>query len=497
MAITQANIDATSQTLLQLSSLIQKTINSYISHRQSTIVSSTTEDGLGIPSRPLFDAQRTLLAAAGKLTELISSPQTRLIEVANQYFEARALHVVADKRVPDILAKHENGVPIKKLSDEVGIEARKLSRLLRCLCSIHIFNEVQEDVFANNDISRALVGNEPLRAYIMLFGLDLYTASDHLPRYLSDPEKGPSYAVEVTPWQDAVNTDKPRWDWLEEKAKAGDLQALCENGTNGANSSYPGSFGNTLQEGLASVAASGKTNGEAANALVARPEHAIFGLAMLGGGRVYGKAHLFDFPWGELGDATVVDVGGGVGSFSMELSRLYPNLNFVVQDRAPVLQQAETEVWPKEHPKALQSGKVKFWPHNMFEPNPVKGADVYWLRYIMHDWSDDYCVQILSAIKPAMGPHSRILICDQVMNTTFGSAEIEPAPAPLPANWGYYTRYSHQRDLAMLSIINGIERKPAEFKDIIERAGLKLRKIWDCRSQVGLVEVVLPESELA
>lgn len=86
---------------------------------------------------------------------------------------------------------------------------------------------------------------------------------------------------------------------------------------------------------------------------------------------------------------------------------------------------------------------------------------------------------------------------DQVMNTTFGSAEIEPAPAPLPANWGYYTRYSHQRDLAMLSIINGIERKPAEFKDIIERAGLKLRKIWDCRSQVGLVEVVLPDSQLA
>lgn len=168
MAITQANIDPTSQTLLQLSSLIQKTISSYISHRQSTIVSSTTEDGLGIPSRPLFDAQRTLLAAAGKLTELVSSPQTRLIEVANQYFEARALHVVADKRIPDILAKREKGVSVTELSQEVGIEARKLSRLLRCLCSIHIFNEIEEDVFANNDISRALVGNEPLRAYIML-----------------------------------------------------------------------------------------------------------------------------------------------------------------------------------------------------------------------------------------------------------------------------------------------------------------------------------------
>lgn len=82
------------------------------------------------------------------------------------------------------------------------------------------------------------------------------------------------------------------------------------------------------------------------------------------------------------------------------------------------------------------------------------------------------------------------------MNTTAGSKELEPAPEPLPANWGYYTRYSHQRDLAMMSIINGIERKPAEFRNLIERAGLRLRKIWDCRSQVGLVEIVTVDSEL-
>ena len=82
------------------------------------------------------------------------------------------------------------------------------------------------------------------------------------------------------------------------------------------------------------------------------------------------------------------------------------------------------------------------------------------------------------------------------MNTTLGTPELAPAPKPLPANWGYYTRYSHQRDLAMMAIINGIERTPAEFRDIVTKAGLKLRKIWDCRSQVSLVEVVLPDSEL-
>ena len=124
-----------------------------------------------------------------------------------------------------------------------------------------------------------------------------------------------------------------------------------------------------------------------------------------------------------------------MGGFSLQLSQLYPQLKFIIQDRAAVLQQAETIIWPKDNPNALVQQQVQFCPHDFFEPNPVKEADVYWLRYILHDWSDDYCVRILAAIKPSMGPRSRILICDQVMNTTLGSDELVAAPAPLPANW--------------------------------------------------------------
>ncbi|KAF2836623.1 O-methyltransferase A [Patellaria atrata CBS 101060] len=434
------------------------------------------------PTKEIFDVQRNLLAAAGKLTELVSSPSNRLLEVSSQYFEARALHVVVDKRVADILnAAHGGCMGIETLATRVGIEPGKLSRIMRCLCSIHIFNEPTANSFANNRISAALIHNEPLRAYVMLFALDLYSASDHLPRYLSDESTGKSYDVQKTPFQSAVNTTKPRWEWLEEKVPVKTiLDGNC--GSYGAFSEYPGPFGDELKQ-----AVDGKSDDE----LISRPEHKIFGMAMLGGGRVFGTAHLYDFPWADLGNGTIVDVGGGVGGFCLQLSQIYPDLNFVVQDRAPVLEQAKNTIWPRENPEALDRGRVTFTPHNFFESNPVKNADVYWLRYIIHDWSDDYCVEILSAIRESMGSNSRILICDQVMNTTLGSPELEPAPAPLPANWGYYTRYSHQRDLAMMSIINGIERTPSQFVNIIERAGLRLRKIWDCRSQVSIVEVVL------
>ena len=58
-----------------------------------------------------------------------------------------------------------------------------------------------------------------------------------------------------------------------------------------------------------------------------RPELEIFGLAMLGGGRVMGTAHLYDYPWQELGKGTVVDVGGGVGLKSRSNHSHCPQVN--------------------------------------------------------------------------------------------------------------------------------------------------------------------------
>lgn len=43
-----------------------------------------------------------------------------------------------------------------------------IARVLRCLCSIHIFRQIRTDRFANNRISAALRNNEPLRAYVQL-----------------------------------------------------------------------------------------------------------------------------------------------------------------------------------------------------------------------------------------------------------------------------------------------------------------------------------------
>ncbi|KAI1760579.1 S-adenosyl-L-methionine-dependent methyltransferase [Hypoxylon sp. FL1150] len=425
-----------------------------------------------LPSHRLWEAEKTIEAISGSLVEMVSEPYQRVQQILTQFMESRALFIAAERDIPDLLAEAgDEGLAIDVLAEKTHIESKKLARILRTLCSIHVFEEIAENKFRNNRISSALVSNPGLRAYVQMFGLHVYAASEHFPRYIVGP-KGASYKVNETPFQAAAGTNKSLWDWMTERLPS-DLVVSDGPG-------YPGvpdlSKYNVMFDH---------------KGLVGRPELHNLAAAMVGGGKTWGAAHAFDFPWGELGDGIVVDVGGGIGGFVLQLLPVWPKLRFVVQDRPENIELAEREIFPREFPDAIPSGRVRLMPHDFFRPNPVKGADVYWLRAILHDWSDDYCITILKSIKESMGPRSRILICDPVMNTTFGCPEIRAAPSPLPSNYGYHTRYCHNRDLGLMATMNGIERTPAEFKELFEKAGLRLVKFWETRSMVGITEVGL------
>jgi hypothetical protein len=87
-----------------------------------------------------------------------------------------------------------------------------------------------------------------------------------------------------------------------------------------------------------------------------------------------------------------------------------------------------------------------------------------------------------------MGPKSRILLAETVVNTTLGCAEIESAPKPLLPNYGRAAAHAHTMDLNMMMMVDGVERTPAQFRHIITAAGLVLVKIWECRGPLSIVE---------
>ena len=71
-----------------------------------------------------------------------------------------------------------------------------------------------------------------------------------------------------------------------------------------------------------------------------------------------------------------------LGSMSMELAAAFPQLRFVVQDRRPVIEQGRT-IWASRMPRAINNGCVDLQVHDFFQEQPVRGADVYFLRYIL------------------------------------------------------------------------------------------------------------------
>jgi trans-aconitate methyltransferase len=136
------------------------------------------------------------------------------------------------------------------------------------------------------------------------------------------------------------------------------------------------------------------------------------------------------YDWESLGKAQVVDVGGSSGHVSLALARKFNNLSLTVQDMEQMV--ANVTV-----PEDVQ-GRVEFMIHDIFSPQPVQDADVYYLRWIMHNWSDKYCILILSALLPALKPGAKVIIHESVM----------PEPGTTPLWKEKNLRYvRHDRDL--------------------------------------------------
>jgi hypothetical protein len=114
------------------------------------------------------------------------------------------------------------------------------------------------------------------------------------------------------------------------------------------------------------------------------------------------------YDWASLGNATIVNVGGSRGQAAVELSKKFPQLKFVVQDSAMMIQGAQSGV-----PTELQP-RIEFETHGLFDSQNVT-APVYFFRMQFRNLGDKYAVQVLKAQIPVLKPGVKILIQDVVM----------------------------------------------------------------------------------
>ncbi|KAI0099267.1 sterigmatocystin 8-O-methyltransferase [Nemania sp. FL0031] len=168
------------------------------------------------------------------------------------------------------------------------------------------------------------------------------------------------------------------------------------------------------------------------------------------------------FDWESLGNGKVVDVGGSTGGAAIALARAYPRLNFVVQDLDANAKQGQENA--ASLPGRIRS-RIAFQGHDFTQPEPVKDADVYLLRMILHDWPDNEAIKILNNIIPAMEkPGSRLLIMDSVL----------PHPGTVPVS---LERIIRVRDLTMMQSFNSKERSLDDWQRLLDSAKGNLRLV--------------------
>lgn len=172
--------------------------------------------------------------------------------------------------------------------------------------------------------------------------------------------------------------------------------------------------------------------------------------------------YVFAYDWAKHSEGTVIDVGGSHGNIAFPIAQRFPKMKVIVQDRPEVVATAPVGRWLN----------VTFETHDFFATQPHQGADVYFLRYILHDWPESYCLRILEALIPALRTGSRIVIMDAIV--------------PEPGTLGKLgERRITSSDLVMKALFNARERTEGEWRSLIRQVDPK------CRMKVA--EVLQPK----
>jgi hypothetical protein len=165
------------------------------------------------------------------------------------------------------------------------------------------------------------------------------------------------------------------------------------------------------------------------------------------------------------GVKTVVDIGGANGALLCALAKAHPDLKGVVYDLphsrgaglAYIAQQGLSDRL------AVESG-------DFFAAAP--SADLYLLKFILHDWDDESALKILTQIRRAMNASGRVALVEMRLGEVG-----DPGLGPLI-------------DVNMMAVTGGRERTRVEYENLLATADLKLDKVTPTRSPFDIFEAV-------
>jgi hypothetical protein len=195
--------------------------------------------------------------------------------------------------------------------------------------------------------------------------------------------------------------------------------------------------------------------------LRANPEkEAVFHAGMSNRGRIESAAVLEAYTFSE--SQTVVDVGGGNGGFLSATLARYNHLSGMLFDQPSAIDAA----------KAGRGGplpRCTLLAGDFFSAVP-SGGDVYVLKRVLFDWTDEEAVKILKNCRQAMQSGALLLIIEP-----FIGPPNEPSPA-------------HLYDMMFLVLLHGRLRTVDEYAGLLGQTSFHIERILPTESEVSILE---------
>lgn len=148
------------------------------------------------------------------------------------------------------------------------------------------------------------------------------------------------------------------------------------------------------------------------------------------------------------------DVGGGYGHLLCSLLSEHEHLEGTVLEQPGVVD-ATDRLWASE---LGVDDRCTYVAGDMFEKVP--SAEVYLMKMILHDWSDEECRRILSNVREASARDARVLVIEHLI------------PEPVAPH------FSKLFDIHMMCWGTGRERSAGDYASILAGSGWEYVDTW-------------------
>ena len=166
------------------------------------------------------------------------------------------------------------------------------------------------------------------------------------------------------------------------------------------------------------------------------------------------------------GTKTIADIGGGHGLLLSTILKANADAKGILFDQPQVVARANDLL---ENHDVFE--RVETVGGDFFAEIPVD-ADVYLMKFIIHDWNDEQSLTILKNLAKSAKSGAKLLLVETVV-------EENDSPS-----------MSKIMDLNMLVMTGGKERTAKEYAELFEITGFKLTNVYPTPSPLQIVEAV-------